>query len=102
MCSRIEVIIELREECVRARWRERFEWLIRWPEQLNSTHQRGRHIIDTEEVGQLTRGDVILATHSQVQNGRTRLRCQRGHPIPGKGRESGWVGPPKIHEITLP
>ena len=64
---------------------------------LRKLKLRIRSELDSEEVGQLTRGDVILATHSQVQNGRTRLRCQRGHPIPGKGRESGWVS---THEAS--
>lgn len=50
-----------------------------------------RSEVDSEEVGGLEKGNVLLATHTKVQNGITRIRCERGSPLPGKGRPSGWV-----------
>ena len=46
---------------------------------------------DSEEVGGLEKGHVVLATHTKVQDGITRLRCERGSPFPGKGTAAGWV-----------
>ena len=39
---------------------------------------RIRSELDSEEVGQLTKGDVVLATHTKMQGDRVRLRCERG------------------------
>jgi hypothetical protein len=50
-----------------------------------------RSELDSEEVGGLEKGNVLLATHTKVQNGITRIRCERGSPLPGKGTPSGWV-----------
>ena len=46
---------------------------------------------NSEEVGGLEKGHVVLATHTKVQDGITRLRCERGSPFPGKGTAAGWV-----------
>ena len=50
-----------------------------------------RSELDSEEVGQLEKGNVLLATHTKEQDGITRIRCERGSPLPGKGTPSGWV-----------
>ena len=50
-----------------------------------------RSELDSEQIGQLARGDVVLVTHTNVQAGRLRLRCQKGSPLPGKGAACGWV-----------
>jgi hypothetical protein len=52
---------------------------------------RIRSELDSEEVGQLAKGDVILATHTKMQGDRVRVRCERGSPLLGKGTPSGWV-----------
>lgn len=50
-----------------------------------------RSELDSEVVGQLEKGDVVLVTHTKIQADRLRLRCERGSPMPGKGVACGWV-----------
>ena len=52
---------------------------------------RIRSELDSEQVGTLANGDVVLVTHTMMQGDRVRMRCTRGSPLPGKGAECGWV-----------
>ena len=45
---------------------------------LRKLKLRIRSELDSEEVGHLTKGDVVLATHTKMQGDRVRLRCERG------------------------